>query len=95
MTEKELQQKFDNFAWNVYALRRNANLTQQELADIVGTSNSVISHLECKKRMDVYGSTALLVAEALGVTVDDLYNKRFELNYPLTKLMGGKPWRER
>ena len=95
MTEKELQQKFDNFAWNVYALRRNANLTQQELADMVGTSNCVISHLECRRRMDTMSSTALLVADALGVTLDDLYNKRFELMYPLKKLMGGKPWRER
>lgn len=94
MTEKELQQKFDNFAWNVYALRRNANLTQQELADKVGTSNCVISHLECRRRMAMC-STALLVADALGVTVNDLFDKRFELQYPLKKLMGGKPWRER
>ena len=95
MTEKELAEKFDNFAWNVYALRRNAHMTQQELAKIMGTSSSVISHLESKKRMDVLGSTALLVADAFGVTVDEMYNTRVQLEYPLDRLMGRRPWRER
>jgi predicted transcriptional regulator len=46
--KKMVEEEFENLqiGQQIYDLRKEANLTQQELADMVGTTNSVISRLE-------------------------------------------------
>lgn len=58
------------FAERLKALRKSKNMTQQELADLLGVSNKSVSRWETGGYPDV----AMLgpLARALGVTVDDL-----------------------
>ena len=62
-----------NFAERVKRYRKEKGMTQQELADCLGVSNKTVSRWESG---DGYPDVALLVplANALGVTVDDLLN---------------------
>jgi ribosome-binding protein aMBF1 (putative translation factor) len=70
-------------AIKIYNLRHKAGLTQKQLADLIGTSPSVISRLE---DADYQGhSLAMLrrIAEALG--------KRVEIRFVSIKPEGNKP----
>lgn len=62
------------FSRRLRQYRRDRKLTQQELADLLGVSNKSVSRWESGSYPDV----ALLgpLAEALGVTVDDLLGTR-------------------
>ena len=70
---------FENFHWNVYALRMNQGLTQMELADRANVSHVAISRIEATKSADVYMFTALNIAHALGVDIGSMFNKRYAL----------------
>lgn len=70
MTELEFGERLRQF-------RKNKNMTQQELADLLGVSNKSVSRWESGSYPDV----ALLgpLAKALGVTVDDLLGESSQL----------------
>ena len=64
-----------SFSERLKGYRRDKNLTQQELADLLGVSNKTVSRWESGGG---YPDVPLLVplARALGVTVDDLLEGR-------------------
>jgi transcriptional regulator with XRE-family HTH domain len=57
---------------NVKALREAAGLTQQQLATKAGLSMSGLGTIEQGKKPDPRLSTVVALANALGVTVDEL-----------------------
>ena len=56
---------------NLRALRKSANLTLQQLADALGTSNQVLSRYEQGKRQADYNTLAKL-AQYFNVSIDYL-----------------------
>jgi transcriptional regulator with XRE-family HTH domain len=56
-------------------LLKEARLTQQEFAILVGMSESTISHYATRRRL-MSLETAKVIAEELGVPIDDLYEWR-------------------
>jgi transcriptional regulator with XRE-family HTH domain len=56
----------------VYRLRTERKLTQQELADRAGVSQTIISRLERKDRTNVNADVLKGLAKALGCTTDYL-----------------------
>jgi transcriptional regulator with XRE-family HTH domain len=59
-------------AENLKMLRRQAGLTQEELADRIGETQPYISELETGAVRNPRVETLLALADALGTTVDDL-----------------------
>ena len=53
--------------------RERANMTQEELADAVGTSKSYIWQIESGKR-EPRVTFAMKLAEALGLTVEEIFD---------------------
>ena len=60
-------------AREIYKLRKNAGLTQKELAKLVGTSHSVISRLED----DDYAGHSLALLRRIAVALDKRVEVRF------------------
>jgi DNA-binding XRE family transcriptional regulator len=63
----------DTVARKLYALRKRAGLTQQELAKLVGTTTSVISRLE---DAEYHGHSLAMLRR-----IADALNKRLELRF--------------
>lgn len=63
----------DTVALKIYTLRRRAGLTQQQLAELVGTTTSVICRLE---DADYHGHSLAMLRR-----VADALNKRVELRF--------------
>jgi transcriptional regulator with XRE-family HTH domain len=61
---------------NVKRLREKAGISQQYLATLAGLSMSAVSLVEQGKKPDPRLSTAVAIADALGVTVDELIGPR-------------------
>lgn len=59
--------------------REKANMTQEELADAVGTSKSYIWQIETGKR-EPRVTFAMKIAEALGVAVEDMFDTETDYN---------------
>lgn len=57
----------------IQELRLARDMTQQELATKAGLSMRTIAYAEAGR--DIRASTLWLIAEALGVSVDDLFEK--------------------
>ena len=53
-------------------LRKKAGWTQQELAEKTGLTQASISRIECGGAIDVSISTADALAQAFGITIDEL-----------------------
>ena len=62
------------FATNVRILRKRKNLSQQDLADKMGVSNSYVSMLEHGQRSPPL-ETIELIAKALGVRAEALLSR--------------------
>jgi transcriptional regulator with XRE-family HTH domain len=75
MTEKRLP---TTFARRVKQMREARGLSQQALAVAAGLSISVVTQLEQGFKADPRLSTAAALAEALGVTVDELLREAGE-----------------
>lgn len=67
----------DTVARKIYALRKRAGLTQQQLAKLVGTTTSVICRLE---DADYHGHSLAMLRR-----VADALNKRVELRFVSAK----------
>ena len=65
----------NEFGNNLYTLRKNKGMTQQEIADKLGVTNKAVSKWETG---EAFPETAQLVplADMFGVTVDDLLRGR-------------------
>ena len=64
-------------AREIYRLRKKARLTQEQLAQLVGTTGSVISRLED----DDYEGHSLKMLQRIGVAM----NRRLEIRFPPMK----------
>ncbi|MBA4077224.1 MAG: transcriptional regulator [Cyanobacteria bacterium PR.023] len=69
--KKMVEEEFEKLqiGQQIYDLRKEANLTQEELADIVGTTGSVISRLESAEYDGHSVKMLQRVASALGKKV--------------------------
>ena len=63
------------FGERIEAARKKKGLTQEELAEIVGVSQSMINHIE-KGRKKPSLDIAVALADEFGVTVDSLISSR-------------------
>ena len=77
------------FKDNLFQLRKQLNLTQEALAGKIGVSRQAVAKWEAGVSLPDLEKGSLL-AEALGVTLDDLINYRPEDNFNL-----GVPPKER
>lgn len=92
--QEQTERMMENFHWNVYAIRMNRGMTQQELADKAGLSHVSVSRIETTTADDLYMITAVSIANALGVDVGSLLYKR--ANPPKnTRTMGRRTNREK
>jgi len=77
--EHRRQKPYYDLAREVFNLRAESGLTQQELADRAGTHQSRISKIESAE-LDVRLSTLIEIAEALNTVVDIRLVKQYELD---------------
>ncbi|WP_073077925.1 helix-turn-helix domain-containing protein [Chitinophaga jiangningensis] len=70
MDEKQLILK--RLGERIKAARKGQNLTQLDLEIVTGISNQDISKIE-KGRKDLHFTTVVRIANALGITLNDLY----------------------
>ena len=68
---------------NVWTMRQNKGWSQDKLAEVAGVSHVTVSRLECASRQDGQIMTMLLIANALGANIGDMFYKRMELSAPL------------
>lgn len=59
---------------NIKDLRKQHNLTQEQLAEKAGVSRLTIINLETGKVDNVSGKTLKSLSDALGCTIDDLFS---------------------
>ena len=57
-------------------LRKEKNMTQEELSEKSGVSRAIIWRLEQDENHNATSKTLFRIAEALGVTVDSLFYPR-------------------
>lgn len=58
-------------------LRKSKKITQKELSEAIGVSQSAISHIENGKRLPSM-KTAQALSDELDCTIDDLFNESKE-----------------
>ena len=61
---------------NIKDLRKQHNLTQEQLAEKAGVSRLTIINLETGKVDNVSGKTLKSLSDALGCTIDDLFSSQ-------------------
>lgn len=64
---------------NIRDLRKQHNLTQEQLAEKAGLSRLTIINLETGKVDNVSGKTLKSLSDALGCTIDDLFSSHERL----------------
>ncbi|MCI6754222.1 helix-turn-helix transcriptional regulator [Galactobacillus timonensis] len=64
---------------NIKDLRKQHNLTQEQLAEKAGVSRLTIINLETGKVDNVSGKTLKSLSDALGCTIDDLFSSQKRL----------------
>ncbi len=70
---------------NIAKLRKSRGLSQQDLAELVGTTNQHISHLEGGRR-SLSGRWMVAIAEKLGVQPHQLLNSSAEETPPMPQM---------
>ncbi|MGM8203474.1 helix-turn-helix domain-containing protein [Escherichia coli] len=68
------------FGENLKAIRKKMKLTQQEMADKMGISQSYLSDMENSRKCPCV-NTALLTAKKLNISVNELVNDDTEMVY--------------
>ena len=71
----EMPEWMNTFRRNLRATRRRLKVSQEELAERTGQFATGISQIERGQRPGITYETARLLAEGLGVTVDDLMGR--------------------
>ena len=84
---KRSEEQLDTFSWNLYAIRMNKGLTQEKLEEMSWVAAGQISRLE-QGRCGAHMKTALLLCNALGVDITEMFEKRVELILPLKQVTG-------
>ena len=60
--------------YRIKELREERGMTQQELAEKSGVSRTIVSKMENDEEPQTYTKTLLRLADALNVTVNDLFS---------------------
>lgn len=64
-----------NFGQNIQQVRKQQGLTQVVLGKLAGLSQSYISMIEANQRPNVSALNLKRIADALGITVDELFKE--------------------
>lgn len=72
---------------NIEKLRKQRNLTQQELGETIGMTASAISNIECNRSMPSV-DTLCKFAEFFGVTMDLLLSEQVQYDFERLELEG-------
>lgn len=76
ITNKDLLEQYLIFSENIKTLRKEKNLTQEELAEISDLSISYVKQIEsCKDFKNLTLTTMLKISKALDISINELFNK--------------------
>ena len=76
ITNKDLLEQYLIFSENIKIIRKNKNLTQEELAEISDLSISYVKQIEsCKGYKNITLTTMLKISKALDISINDLFKK--------------------
>lgn len=64
---------YNNFRCNIKSIREYKQISQDDLAQIVGVRRETIHRIECMKQNPSY-FVCVKIADALGCSLDDLYS---------------------
>lgn len=74
ITNKDLLKQYQIFSENVKYLRKEKNLTQEELAELADLSISYVKQIEsCKDFKNLTLTTMLKLSKALDTTINNLF----------------------
>lgn len=77
ITNKDLLEQYLIFSENIKIIRKNKNLTQEELAEISDLSISYVKQIEsCKGYKNITLTTMLKISKALDISINDLFKKK-------------------
>ena len=79
MSEQKLRKELDNLGLNVYAARMNKGWSQEILADKAGVSHVTVFRIESGRRMGIHITSVLQVADALDLSIADLFGERIPI----------------
>ena len=77
-----IEERLDNYSWNVWALRAKRGWSQERLAEESGLTHVTISRIENKQKLDGRVSTLLALADTYGVGIDVLFGEKIEVLTP-------------
>jgi transcriptional regulator with XRE-family HTH domain len=67
-----LPARFSGLAERAFSLRNVAKLSQEQLAARMGVGRPIVTHIESGRSKHIHAQTAVLLARALGTTVEYL-----------------------
>lgn len=77
ITNKDLLEQYLIFSENIKIIRKNKNLTQEELAEKSDLSISYVKQIEsCKGYKNITLTTMLKISKALDISINDLFKKK-------------------
>lgn len=77
-TNKDLLRQYLIFSNNVKNIRKQKNLTQEELAELSDLSISYVKQIEsCKGFKNLTLTTMLKISKALDTTISNLFNSNY------------------
>lgn len=81
-----------NLASNIKHIRKQAKISQQDLADKSGISKAQISRLESGQQDNPQINTIIAIASSLNVSIEEIvYGTKIEKSFNLEKLLGTLP----
>lgn len=74
ITNRDLLEQYQVFSNNVKNIRKEKNLTQEELAELADLSISYVKQIEsCKDFKNLTLTTMLKISKALNTTINNLF----------------------
>lgn len=79
ITNRDLLEQYQVFSNNVKKIRKQNNLTQEELAELADLSISYVKQIEsCKDFKNLTLTTMLKLSKALNTTINDLFYNLYQ-----------------
>lgn len=79
ITNRDLLEQYQVFSNNVKRIRKQNNLTQEELAELADLSISYVKQIEsCKDFKNLTLTTMLKLSKALNTTINDLFYNLYQ-----------------